>query len=118
MGALGLLLGTFGLATVQLRSVLERRGELALLRAEGFAKSRIAQLVMTESVVLLVGGLATGIAAALMAVLPHMIFGGASVQWGELALMLGVVLIAGLLTSLIAVRVTLKADIIAALRGE
>jgi len=40
------------------------------------------------------------------------------VQWGELALMLGVVLIAGLLTSLIAVRVTLKADIIAALRGE
>ncbi len=118
LGALGLLLGTFGLATVQLRSVLERRGELALLRAAGFAKSRIAQLVMTESVVLLIGGLATGIVAALMAVLPHMIFGGASVQWSELALMLGVVLIAGLLTSLIAVRVTLKADIISALRGE
>ena len=31
LGGLGLLLGTFGLAVVQLRNVLERRGELALL---------------------------------------------------------------------------------------
>ena len=36
LGALGLLLGTIGLAVVQLRSVLERRGELALMRAGGF----------------------------------------------------------------------------------
>ena len=34
LGGLGLLLGTFGLATVQLRSVLERRGELALIASD------------------------------------------------------------------------------------
>jgi putative ABC transport system permease protein len=36
LGGLGLLLGTFGLATVMLRNVLERQSELALLRAVGF----------------------------------------------------------------------------------
>ena len=39
LGALGLLLGTVGLAVVQLRSVLERRGELALMRAAGFGRA-------------------------------------------------------------------------------
>jgi ABC-type antimicrobial peptide transport system permease subunit len=118
LGALGLLLGTFGLATVQLRSVLERRRELALLRAEGFARSRIARLVLIECLLLLAGGLATGTIAALLAVLPHMLFGGASLRLGGLALMLGIVFVAGVLASLVAVRATLKADIIAALRGE
>jgi ABC-type antimicrobial peptide transport system permease subunit len=118
LGALGLLLGTFGLATVQLRSVLERRRELALLRAEGFARSRIARLVLIECLLLLAGGLATGTTAALLAVLPHMLFGGASLRLGGLALMLGIVFVAGVLASLVAVRATLKADIIAALRGE
>ena len=36
LGGLGLLLGAVGLAIVLLRSVWERRGELALLRALGF----------------------------------------------------------------------------------
>ena len=42
LGALGLLLGTFGLAAVQLRSVLERKREFALMQAVGFAPNRIA----------------------------------------------------------------------------
>src|SRR5690606_9875382 len=56
LGALGLLLGTFGLASVQVRSVLERRGELALLRAQGFRRSRIGWLVLLENTALLLGG--------------------------------------------------------------
>ena len=81
LGGLGLLLGTFGLATVQLRSVLERRGELALLRAAGFRRARVARLVMIENSLLLVAGLAVGVLAALVAVLPHWLGGGASVPW-------------------------------------
>ncbi len=41
LGALGLLLGTFGLAAVQMRSVLERRRELALMRATGFGRRKL-----------------------------------------------------------------------------
>jgi ABC-type antimicrobial peptide transport system permease subunit len=118
LGGLGLLLGTFGLATVQLRSVLERRGELALLRAAGFRRSLLARLVMLENVVLLVGGLALGVLAALVAVLPHWFLGGASIPWLSLAATLCAVLAAGLLAGLLAVRATLRAELIPALRAE
>ena len=43
LGALGLLLGTIGLAVAQLRSVLERRGELALMRAASCGTARSMQ---------------------------------------------------------------------------
>ena len=73
LGALGLLLGTFGLAAVQLRNVLERRGELALMRAAGFRQTLLARMVMWENSALLVGGLFVGCLAALVAILPHII---------------------------------------------
>ena len=118
LGALGLLLGTIGLATVQLRSVLERRKELALMRASGFARGRLAKMVVIENGLLLFGGLFTGIVAALLAVLPHMVFGAASVPFTELAVMLSLVLIVGFLSGFAAVRATLNAPLLSALRGN
>ncbi len=118
LGALGLLLGTFGLATVQLRSVLERRGELALMRSTGFRRGRLAQMVMLENIVLLIGGLGAGIDAAIVTVLPHWLAGGASIPWGELALYLGIVLVVGIFSGLIAVLATLRAPLLGALRGS
>jgi ABC-type lipoprotein release transport system permease subunit len=118
LGALGLLLGTVGLAAVQLRSVLERRGELALLRAAGFRRRRLASLVMLENLLLLVGGLATGVVAALVAVAPHILLGGAGVPVVSLAIMLTVILAVGLLAGLAAVRATVRAPILSALRGD
>ena len=118
LGALGLVLGTFGLAAVQVRSVLERRGELGLLRAAGFARSRLSRLVMLENIALLLGGLAIGIIAALVAVLPHALFGGARPPLAELAIMLGIVAVVGCIVGWLSVRSTLQAPLIAALRGE
>ncbi len=43
LGALGLLLGSIGLAVVQMRSVMERRSELGLLRAIGFTRERVGR---------------------------------------------------------------------------
>ncbi|MGE3781086.1 MAG: FtsX-like permease family protein, partial [Pirellulaceae bacterium] len=121
LGALGLLLGTFGLATVQLRNVLERRGELALMRATGYRRRRLAELVVYENAALLAAGLATGAVAALLAVLPHKLFGEASVSWAllrDLALMLLAVLVTGLVSSLLCVRAVLRLPLLAGLRGE
>ncbi|MCY2988449.1 MAG: ABC transporter permease [Planctomycetota bacterium] len=118
LGALGLLLGTFGLAAVQARNVLERRRELALLRAVGFRLASLARLVMFENIGLLVAGLATGCGAALIVVLPHLLLGGAAVPWRDLAIMLGSVLLVGLLVSLATVRTTLRAPLLPALRGD
>lgn len=121
LGALGLLLGAFGLATVQLRNVLERRGELALLQAVGYRRLRLAQLVMIENIVLLATGLLTGAVAALLAVLPHKLLGDSAVSWmvlRDLAMMLGAVFLAGFVSSLFTVRAVLRLPLLASLRGE
>ena len=118
LGGLGLLLGTFGLAVVQLRNVLERRGELALLRAVGLSKSFLSRLVFWENLALLLGGLGCGVLAAATAVLPHAFLGGASVPWAGLAATLGAVLLVGAATGWIVVRSVLKRPLLGALRGE
>jgi ABC-type lipoprotein release transport system permease subunit len=118
LGALGLVLGTFGIAAVQLRSIFERRKELALLRATGFARGRLGLLVLLENLLLLVGGLAVGTLAALVALVPQIFLGAAHIPLLDLLAMLGIVLCVGLVTGLIAVRATLRAPLVAALRGE
>ncbi len=119
LGALGLMLGTLGLAAVELRSVVERRGELALLRAIGFRRRRLAAMVLLENAVLLIGGLGIGVVAALIAVAPRLAtrFGGA-VPWASLGVTLAAVLLVGFIAGLIAVRATLRADLMPALRSE
>jgi ABC-type lipoprotein release transport system permease subunit len=118
LGALGLLLGTIGLAVVQLRSVLERRGELALMRAGGFSARRLIRMVLWENAVLLVGGLAVGGIAAGIALIPQWLPQAASVPWGTLGLLLGTIAVAGLLAGWLATRSVLRAPIVGALRGD
>ena len=110
--------GGVGLAAVQLRNVLLRRGELALLRAAGFRRSLLATMVMLENALLLIAGLGCGLAAATVAVLPHWLAGGASAPTAPLAATLALVLAAGLIAGLIAVRATLAAPLLSALREE
>jgi putative ABC transport system permease protein len=118
LGALGLLLGTVGLAVVQLRSVLERRGELALMRASGFRPRRLVEIVVLENGVLLVGGLAIGLVAAVVALLPAWGPQGAHVPWLTLAALLGTIAVVGLAAGSLATRSAVRAPIVPALRGE
>jgi hypothetical protein len=118
LGGLGLLLGTFGLATVLLRNVFERRGELALMRCLGFRRSWLAWLVLAENLMLLVAGLAGGVVSALLAVAPHLAGAGAKVPLGSLAILLGLVLAAGLAAGLVGVAATLRSELLPALRAE
>ena len=56
LGGLGLLLGTIGLAAVMFRNVLERRRELALLRAVGYDAASVSTMILAEAALLLVAG--------------------------------------------------------------
>lgn len=118
LGGLGLLLGTFGLATVMLRNVLERQSELALLRAVGFRPRQVAHIVLTETSLLLFWGLLTGTGAALLAMTPHLLSTGADVPWGSGALLLGSVAGMGLLAASGAVRAATRVPIVSTLRGD
>jgi ABC-type antimicrobial peptide transport system permease subunit len=118
LGGLGLVLGTVGLGAVLLRGVLERQGELALLRAVGYTRTHLAWLVLAENLALLLLGVASGLGSALLAVGPHLWSGGADVSWSALLGTLGAVLSVGMLTSVLSVLATLRAPLLPALRGE
>jgi len=118
LGGLGLLLGTFGLATVMLRNVVERRSELALLRAVGFEERDVAWLVLWENAFLLIWGLAAGSSAALLAMIPHLTSIGADVPWVPLLLTLAVVFVIGMLAAFVAVAEAVRTPILAGLRSE
>jgi len=70
LGGLGVLLGSVGLGVVVLRNALERRGELAVVRAIGFRAGDVRRLLWSEHGLMLVLGLAVGCAAALLALAP------------------------------------------------
>ena len=119
LGGLGLLLGTFGLATVLLRNVLERKRELALLGAVGFRRAHVMTMVVAENVLLLVAGLAAGAVSAALAIAPAVAERGSSLPFttGSGLLMIAV-LITGLLSSVIAMRVATRMPLLASLRSE
>jgi ABC-type antimicrobial peptide transport system permease subunit len=118
LGGLGLLLGTFGLATVMLRNVLERRGELALLRAVGYRNSHLAGLVLFENAFLLMWGLLAGTLAALLAMTPHLRTTGADIPWLTAAAILGGVFVVGMTAAMLAVAEAIRTPIVATLRAE
>lgn len=117
LGALGLLLGTFGLAAVQIRSVMEREREFALMRAVGFAPSRIAALLTIETVILLGGGLATGIICAAIALAPFLMEQRTQLAVMGPGIMLAAVALVGFVTAMLAVRTANKQSVLDGLRG-
>lgn len=118
LGGLGLLLGTLGLGIVLLRNVIERRGELAVLRAFGFRRAALSRMLLAENGFLMLVGLAIGSASALIAVAPHVMSYGALIPWGSLALTLAIIYGAGLIASAIAVFFALRAPLLPALKQE
>jgi len=118
MGGWGLLLGTAGLAAVMLRNVWERRGELALMRALGFPRSRLVAMILAENGLLVLAGLATGVLSALVAIAPQIATRAATAPWASLALMCAGVFAVGMTAGAIAARTAVRAPLLAALRTE
>ncbi|MEL7335169.1 MAG: ABC transporter permease, partial [Planctomycetota bacterium] len=118
LGALGLLLGTVGLAIAQLRSVLQRQRELAVMRAIGFARSRLAAMVLLENSTLLTLGIGCGVLAAVLSVLPYLLMGRATPPILEPLVIVGVIFCVGSAGGLIAARRVLRLPLLATLRGQ
>ncbi len=118
LGSLGLILGTIGLAAILLRNVLERRQELALLRAVGYRKSVLTGITLAENVILILWGLAAGTICALLAIMPAVHTRGGSIPLVMTGLILSGVLAAGLLSSMAAAIAASRSPLLAALRSE
>jgi ABC-type antimicrobial peptide transport system permease subunit len=118
LGGLGLLLGTIGLAAVLLRNVLERRRELALLRAVGYRQRDLILMVLAENALLLVAGLAIGAVCALLAIAPALASRGGGFSVLSIAGLLLAVLATGMAASLAATVAVARLPVLAALRSE
>ncbi len=88
MGALGLLVGTFGLVVVLSRSILERRQEIALLKAVGYGRRNIRRLVVREYMILLLAGIGAGFISAIVATLPAIVSPNTGISFSSILLWL------------------------------
>jgi ABC-type antimicrobial peptide transport system permease subunit len=118
LGALGLLIGTLGMAAVLLRNVLERRRELALLQAVGYARTDLVYLILFENAALLAAGLILGTLCALVAVSPALVARAQSLPVGSLAALLAAVFLTGTLSALLATRASIRGPLLLSLRSE
>lgn len=118
LGGLGLMLGTVGLAIVLLRNVLERRREMALLRAVGYNSKHFMLMIITENAFLVCCGLVTGTLAAILAIAPAFFSGRGHVAALSLGALLLAVLMLGLTASILATIAALRSPLLPALRSE
>jgi ABC-type lipoprotein release transport system permease subunit len=118
LGGLGLLLGTVGLAAVLMRNVLERRRELALLRAVGYRPRHLFTMVLAENVFLLLMGLATGAGCAALATAPAVFARGGHVPLASLGILLALIAATGIASSSLATAVALRSPLLDALKSE
>ncbi len=117
LGGLGVLLGTFGLALILFRNIIERRGELATLRAFGFRRQLLSRMLFLESCFLLVVGMLIGIVAGLAAVIAFQghfpIF-----PWVSLTITLLFIFGFGIIANAVAVAMALRSPLLRTLKSD
>ena len=118
LGGLGLVLGSVGLGLVVLRNMLERRNELAMLRAVGFNKAALKRMVLYEHSGLMLAGLVCGVAAALVAAGPELKSPGSAVPFLSLVLTIAAIAVSGVVWIWIATALALSGNMLDALRNE
>ena len=118
LGGLGLAIGSIGMGVVVLRNLLERRGEMAMLRALGFGRRPIYRILFAEYGLLLVAGLGIGGIAAAVSTLPALFATESQVDAG-LQLQIGLlVLLTCALCMALAVLTGFRKGDFSALRNE
>lgn len=118
LGALGLLLGTAGLAALLMRHVLERRRELGLLRAVGYRLEDLTRLVLTENLVLAGMGLLVGTGCACIAILPAALERGRQLPWLGMLALLALVGVVAMASSWWGVRLMRRLPLLESLRHD
>jgi putative ABC transport system permease protein len=118
LGALGLLLGTLGLGIILIRNVIERRAELATMRAFGYRRKTLGWFVLAENAFLLVVGIVAGCFSAAISIMPHILVQSPEVPWPSLVVTVLIVFIVGMMASVAAVNSALRIPLLPALKLE
>ena len=101
-----------------MRNAIERRRELALLRAAGYRRRHLFTMVLAENAYLLLMGLATGAVCAALATAPAVSARGGHVPLASLAVLLALVAATGIASSAATTAVALRTPLLGALKSE
>jgi putative ABC transport system permease protein len=118
LSGLGFIIGTIGLGIILLRNMQERRKELALLLATGYSKKLIFKIVFIENLYLLISGLAIGIIAAFIGILPSLLSPAFNLEGMFLVILIGGIFLSGLAWIYFPLRSALGKPLIPSLRNE
>ncbi len=119
LGALGLILGTIGLAVILSRSILERKDEIALMQAIGFKNIQVFKIIVMEYSFLLAAGIFIGLLAAVLATLPSILSPNTDVSLQTILLLIAIIISNGLLWIALLTKTSLNnKELIANLKRE
>ncbi len=118
LGGLAMIIGSLGLGVVVMRNVMERRNELAILRAVGFSRRSIQWFIINEHWFLLSLGLASGIVSGILSVIPVLRTPGTNIPYQSLILTTLFIFLSGIFWIWFATKFALRGPFLPALRNE
>ncbi len=118
LGGLSLILGSVGLGLVVLLNVLDRRAELAMMRAVGFSIKKIKLIVFIEHTALMLAGLICGCVSAAIAVFPVIASSASEIPFLSLTSIISCIAASALVWIYFATSTALKGPLLDALRNE
>ena len=96
LGALAILIGTVGLGVILARSILERKKEIALMKAVGIGQKKILRLFLNEYLLLLLIGILIGVITSTIATLPSLLNPDAQISFKSVIFITVILLLNGL----------------------
>ena len=100
------------------RNILERRSELALLRAVGFGRRPLMRLILGEHAALMILGVAIGAVSAAIAVAPAIASTKTAAPLASLAMLLAALIVSGGFWIWCAASLALRARLLDSLRNN
>lgn len=118
LGGLAMILGTVGLGVSLARNILDRRREIGILRAIGYQKRNILNMITFEHLILLLIGTLSGAITAFVATLPSLLSEFVQASWQTAAVIILLILLNGFIWITIITRSSLRRNLLSALRSE
>jgi putative ABC transport system permease protein len=117
LGVFGMILGVVGLGFILIRNFNHRKREFALMLATGFTIRQLRNIITKDHVFILIWGIITGVISGLTSTL-YSLRSGSDMPWNIIAVMIILILAAGITAIFISIRTVKSSALIVQLRRE
>jgi len=118
LGGLGMILGAVGLGVSLARNIMDRRQELAIMKAIGYRTRTILRLLTMEHMILLAFGTIAGALTAFIATMPSIMSQFVDASWQTALVIILLIVANGLFWTILIARQNLKKQLLDSLRTE